>query len=52
MPGLFPDAGGATLAREVYADLRPSGYAFAGDHARLTAAQYEAEGRHVGEDAP
>lgn len=37
--GLFENAAGTTLAMEFYDDLRPSGYAMAGDHTRLTEAE-------------
>ena len=52
MPGLFDDAGGATLTREVYADRCPSGYAFAGDLTRVTEADYEARELHVKGNEP
>ena len=42
VPGLFENAGGARLVREVYADRCPGGYALAGDHERVTAAEYAA----------
>lgn len=35
--GLFDNAAGAPLKLEFFADQCPSGYAFAGDHKRLTA---------------
>ena len=41
VPGLFEDAGGARLVREVFADRCPSGYALAGGHARQAAADYD-----------
>lgn len=47
MPGLFPNAGGARLTRIVYADRAPDGYALAGDHARITRAEYESENPHL-----
>lgn len=47
MPGLFENAGGGRLSREVYADCAPEGYALAGDHHRVTAAEYEAAHQHV-----
>ncbi len=50
-PGLFENAGGASLVREVYADNCPTGYALAGDHARVSRAEYEAENLHVNEGA-
>ena len=37
--GLFPNAGGAPLKLEFFADMCPSGYAFAGDHKRLSTEQ-------------
>ena len=43
VPGLFPNAGGARLVREVYADRAPEGYALAGDHRRVSAADYARE---------
>ncbi|MGZ9809510.1 GFA family protein [Pseudoroseicyclus sp. H15] len=46
-PGLFENAGGARLSREVYADRCPEGYAFAGDHPRITRAEYEARSPSV-----
>ncbi|MFD2738331.1 GFA family protein [Sulfitobacter aestuarii] len=49
-PGLFDNAGGARLTREVYADRCPEGYALAGDHQRVSRAEYEAENKFV-EDA-
>jgi hypothetical protein len=52
MPGLFENAGGARLNREVYADRAPDGYALAGDHLRVTAAEYEADHPHVGYGEP
>lgn len=53
VPGLFENAGGARLDREVYADRAPEGYALAGDHQKVTAAEYEAGNRHVAKgDAP
>lgn len=41
MPGLFDNAAGARLVREVYADCAPEGYALAGDHPRVSKADYE-----------
>ena len=40
--GLFEDAGGFTLASEIYIDRKPAGYAFAGDHPVRTQAEVEA----------
>lgn len=40
-PGLFDNAGGARLVREVYADRCPRGYALAGDHTRVSKEDYE-----------
>lgn len=37
--GLFEDAIGATLASEIFIDRKPTGYALAGDHPRLTEAE-------------
>ena len=51
VPGLFDNAGGATLTREVYADRCPQGYALAGDHERVNRAEYETNHPHVNEGA-
>ncbi|SNR49378.1 GFA family protein [Puniceibacterium sediminis] len=40
--GLVEDAGGLTLGTEIYIDVKPDGYAFAGDHERKTKAEIEA----------
>ncbi|MFZ1726038.1 MAG: GFA family protein [Albidovulum sp.] len=40
--GLFDDAAGFDLVNEIYIDRKPRGYAFAGDHPRLTEAEFEA----------
>ena len=40
--GLFENAGGLTLASEIYIDRKPEGYAFAGDHPVRTQAEVEA----------
>ncbi len=45
MPGLFENMAGARLNREVYAD-RAAGFAFAGDHEKISAADYEAAHPH------
>lgn len=37
--GLFENAGGAKLGLEIFIDEKPQGYAFDGDHARLTGAE-------------
>lgn len=37
--GLFGNAANNTLALEFFSDLKPEGYALAGDHKRLTAAE-------------
>lgn len=37
--GTFDDAAGFELASEIFIDEKPPGYAFAGDHPRLTAAE-------------
>jgi len=34
--GLFDDQSPFTIAQEIYIDRKPPGYAFAGDHPRLT----------------
>jgi len=34
--GLFDDAGGQALTKEVFIDNKPDGYAFAGDHTLVT----------------
>ena len=47
MPGLFADLAGLPLGHEVYADRCPSGFAFAGEHPRITAAAYQADHLHV-----
>lgn len=49
VPGLFENAGGARLTREVYADCCPEGYALAGDHDRVSKADYEAANAFVEE---
>jgi hypothetical protein len=49
VPGLFGNAAGARLTREVYADCCPEGYALAGDHDRLSKADYEAANAFVEE---
>ena len=41
--GSLNDAGELTLAREIYVDHKPAGYAFAGDRPRLTEADVLAE---------
>jgi hypothetical protein len=48
-PGLFENAGDAMLVREVYADKCPSGYALAGNHLRISKADYETDNPFVGE---
>ena len=40
--GLLDDPDGLPLAREIYIDRKPDGYAFAGDHPRWTKAETEA----------
>ena len=40
--GLFENAGGFTLASEIYIDRKPAGYAFAGEHPVKTQAEVEA----------
>ena len=41
--GSFDDASPFTLAGEIYIDHKPPGYSFAGDHARLTEAEFLAK---------
>lgn len=51
-PGLFDNAGGAVLTREVYADKCPDGYAFAGDEIeRVSEREYESKFPFVEEEA-
>lgn len=38
--GCFDDAEQFSLAGEIYVDEKPSGYDFAGDHSRLTGAEF------------
>lgn len=40
--GLFENAAGAPLKLEFFADLTPQGYALAGGHRKMTAAECEA----------
>jgi hypothetical protein len=40
--GLVDDAGGLTLTTEIYYDVKPAGYAFAGTHEMKTKAEIEA----------
>lgn len=40
--GLFENAGGFTVTREIYIDQKPEGFEFAGDHPRLTKQEFEA----------
>ncbi len=40
--GTLDDLTGLVLTQEIYVDCKPDGYAFAGDHARLTRAEFEA----------
>lgn len=40
--GTLDDMTGLTLTQEIYMDTKPDGYAFAGDHPRLTGAEFEA----------
>lgn len=49
VPGLFENAADAQLIREVYADKCPSGYALAGDHTRVSKAEYESKHAFVAE---
>ena len=48
--GLFEDAGGFTLGKEIYIDRKPGGYAFAGDHERKTKHEVEATFASYGEE--
>ena len=41
--GLFDDADAFKLAGEIYIDSKPKGYDFAGDHERLTEAEFMAK---------
>ncbi len=47
VPGIFDNAGGARLARIVYADCAPDGFSLAGDVPRFSKADYEKEHAHV-----
>ncbi|HBS50949.1 MAG TPA: GFA family protein [Rhodobacteraceae bacterium] len=50
-PGLFDNAAGAKLVREVYADRCPEGYRLEGDAvARMSQKDYEAVYPHVNEE--
>lgn len=40
--GLLDDTSGLPLTHEIYVDVKPDGYAFAGDHRRETGAEREA----------
>ncbi|MGB7317903.1 MAG: GFA family protein [Planktotalea sp.] len=40
--GLVDNAGGLKLEKEIYIDVKPEGYAFAGDHETKTKAEVEA----------
>jgi hypothetical protein len=40
--GLFDAPDGFLLSREIYVDRKPDGFAFAGEHERLTKAEVEA----------
>jgi hypothetical protein len=48
-PGLFDNAGGATLVRVVYADCHPDGFSLAGDISRVSKQEYEAAYPHLSE---
>ncbi len=50
-PGLFDDAAGFPLVREIYVDRAFASARFAGGHARATAAEYEAGHRFIQGDA-
>ena len=47
--GLFDDAAGLTLTKEIYIDVKPKGYAFAGGHETRTKAEIEAMFASFGE---
>jgi len=38
--GAFPDVSPFHLASEIYVDEKPAGYSFAGDHPRMTGAEF------------
>jgi hypothetical protein len=40
--GTLDALGGLRMTREIHVDMKPGGYAFAGDHPRLTGAEFEA----------
>jgi hypothetical protein len=48
--GLFENAGGFPLRKEIYIDRKPGGFAFAGDHERKTKQDVEATFASYGED--
>lgn len=50
-PGLFSEARDWPLTREVYADRAAAHARLAGDHARITKAEYEAGSPHVADAA-
>ncbi|MEJ6393341.1 GFA family protein [Gymnodinialimonas sp. 2305UL16-5] len=52
MPALFPEAADFPLISEVYSDRAPAYASFAGDHRRVTRAEYEAKNPHVEGDMP
>ncbi len=52
VPGLFEAARGVPLAREVYADRALACVRLAGDHARVSRAEYERDNPFVEGDAP
>jgi hypothetical protein len=47
--GTLDDPSGMVLSKEIYVDCKPDGYAFAGDHPRLTGAEFEALHANAGE---
>ena len=47
IPGLFDAALDWPLRSEIYADRAPDGVSLAGDHARISQKQYEAEHPHL-----
>ena len=50
-PGLFENAGGARLVRMNYTDRAAGGIEIAGDHERVTQAEYDARHPNLNEEA-
>ena len=48
--GLFDNAGGFPLTKEIFIDCKPEGYAFAGERTRLTKQEVEAAWAAAGAD--